>query len=119
LLGAVGGILEGSGGGGGGFIDKVLSIFGFAKGGIMTPHGPLELQSFATGGIANKNGLAMFHRNEAIIPLPDGRSVPVSIKGDAGRSVVINMNVQAQDADSFRRSRKQILGDLQRELRLI
>jgi hypothetical protein len=119
LLGAVGGILEGSGGGGAGFADRVLSIFGFAKGGIMTPHGPLELQSFATGGIANKDGLAMFHRNEAIIPLENGRSVPVSIKGDTGRSVVINMNVQAQDADSFRRSRKQILGDLQRELRLI
>jgi muramidase (phage lysozyme) len=43
------------------------------------------IQSFAKGGIANMpdtGGLANLHGNEAVVPLPDGRTIPVVIKND-------------------------------------
>ena len=67
----------------------------FAKGGIMTAGGPLDLKAYAKGGIANSPQLALFGEgsmNEAFVPLPDGRSIPVTIRseggGDAGAQTV-------------------------------
>lgn len=43
------------------------------------------LQSFQRGGIANmpdSGGLAKLHGTEAVVPLPDGRTIPVMIKND-------------------------------------
>lgn len=56
--------------------------WGFAKGGIMSPNGPLN--TYARGGIATKPQIAVFgegDQNEAYVPLPDGRSIPVSMSG--------------------------------------
>ncbi|MFZ9264221.1 MAG: tape measure protein, partial [Polynucleobacter sp.] len=58
-------------------------FLGFADGGIMTANGPLNLKRYATGGIANSPQLAMFGEGsmpEAYVPLPDGRSIPVTMK---------------------------------------
>lgn len=88
--------------------------FGFANGGIMTSAGPLPLKAYASGGIADSPQLAVFGEGrmpEAYVPLPDGRSIPVSVKDDrrgGQRPIVINMNVNATDAGSFRRSEAQI-----------
>ncbi len=63
------------------------AMFGFADGGIMTPAGPLPLRTYANGGIANSPQLAVFgegRTNEAFVPLPDGRTIPVTIKGKNG-----------------------------------
>lgn len=57
----------------------------FADGGIMSSSGSLPLKAYANGGIANKPQLALFGEgkmNEAYVPLPDGRSIPVSFSGD-------------------------------------
>ncbi len=90
---------SGNGGGGGGkkgggilggllgsFLGPIGSIvgglFGFEKGGIMTSAGPLPLRSYARGGVANSPQLALFGEGagpEAFVPLPDGRSIPVTI----------------------------------------
>lgn len=63
----------------------------FAKGGVMTSNGELDLRKYASGGIANSPQLAMFGEGstpEAYVPLPDGRSIPVSFRGaGAGESV--------------------------------
>lgn len=89
---------------------------------------------------------ATLHPDEAVIPLPDGRSVPVSLppslmdnierlisEGDqrvmsstremvssGGKMQAINiqvsMTVNAKDADSFRSSRDQIMRDLKTDL---
>jgi len=72
------------------------SIFGFANGGIMTGNGPLPLKRYARGGIANSPQLAMFGEGstpEAYVPLPDGRSIPVRMKGggDMG-NIVVNVD---------------------------
>lgn len=72
----------------------------FANGGIMTSGGSLPLKMYSNGGIANSPQLAVFGEGrmpEAYVPLPDGRSIPVSFKsgmGGAGASnVVINIAV--------------------------
>lgn len=70
----------------------------FADGGIMSSSGSLPLAKYANGGIANSPQLALFgegRMNEAYVPLPDGRSIPVTMKGGGGtnNAVVININV--------------------------
>lgn len=67
---------------------------GFAKGGIMTSEGPLSLRKYAMGGIASSPQVALFgegSRPEAYVPLPDGRSIPVTMKGGMGANVVVNV----------------------------
>lgn len=75
----------------------------------------LPFKAYAYGGIANKPQLAMFgegSRPEAFVPLPDGRTIPVTMEGQAGAGVNITMNVKAEDAQSFRRSRASITNEL-------
>jgi hypothetical protein len=58
-------------------------IGGLKDGGIVK--GGLEVPSFASGGITNAPTLAMIGDNsnnrEAVVPLPDGRSIPVDMQG--------------------------------------
>ena len=72
-------------------IIKDIPIIGglFAKGGVVK--GGLQgLPSYANGGITTQPQLALIGDNpnnkEAIVPLPDGKSIPVSLKGQ-GESV--------------------------------
>jgi len=80
------------------------SIFGFAGGGIMTERGPLDLRRYASGGIATSPQLAVFgegSRPEAYVPLPDGRTIPVTIKGGSTGStnnVVVNVDAKGTQA---------------------
>ena len=106
LLGGVfNSVLGGFGiGGGGGGVDAetgaafsnnaagLSSLFSsgfsaFADGGVMTSRGPLPLRRYASGGVANSPQISMFGEGrtpEAYVPLPDGRSIPVAMKGGAG-----------------------------------
>ena len=76
------------GGGGGGESVTPLPDFvpsGYANGGIMTALGDMNLKKYANGGIANSPQLAVFgegRMNEAYVPLPDGRSIPVTMSSD-------------------------------------
>lgn len=57
----------------------------FAGGGVMSAAGPLPLRAYANGGIANSPQLAVFGEgsmNEAYVPLPDGRRIPVNMNMD-------------------------------------
>lgn len=82
------------------------SFFGFADGGVMTSEGPLPLRGYASGGIANSPQLAVFgegSRPEAYVPLPDGRTIPVTMSGGAvgaglGSGTVFNISVNVSDA---------------------
>lgn len=54
----------------------------FANGGIMTPYGDLPLKKYANGGVATSPQVAIFGEadmNEAYVPLPDGRTIPVTL----------------------------------------
>jgi|GEM_PF-4607003 lambda family phage tail tape measure protein len=88
LMKSLGGI--GGGGAGGGALGGIISTIGkyaFANGGIMTSGGAVPLNKYANGGVANSPQVALFGEGrgpEAYVPLPDGRSIPVSVKGGAG-----------------------------------
>ena len=58
----------------------------FANGGIMTSAGPLELRKYANGGVANSPQVAVYGEAgpEAYVPLPDGRTIPVTISASGG-----------------------------------
>lgn len=54
-----------------------------ANGNIMSEYGPLKLNKYASGGIATSPQISIFGEgstNEAYVPLPDGRSIPVTMK---------------------------------------
>jgi hypothetical protein len=73
-----------------------MSNYGFAKGGIMSSAGPTPLQRYARGGVARSPQLAMFgegSRPEAYVPLPDGRSIPVTMSNGGGNVNNISVNV--------------------------
>lgn len=66
----------------------------FANGGIMTQYGQMALRKYANGGIADRPQMAIYGEgdmNEAFVPLPDGRSIPVTMNGGGGQ--VNNMPV--------------------------
>lgn len=76
-------------------MPALSSLSGFANGGIMTSMGPMQLRKYAVGGIATSPQLALYGEgsmNEAFVPLPDGRSIPVRMKGgQAGGNVQVNV----------------------------
>ena len=70
----------------------------FAMGGIMTNNGPLPLKRYAGGGIASSPQLALFgegSRPEAYVPLPDGRTIPVTMKNGNNQATTVTVNVDA------------------------
>ena len=74
---------------GAGGISPALSFptTGFANGGIMSPSGPLPLKAYSRGGVANSPQVALFGEgsmNEAYVPLPDGRRIPVALQAPDG-----------------------------------
>lgn len=77
----------------GGF--NLASLFSFADGGIMSSTGALPLNKYAGGGIANSPQLALFGEGrmpEAFVPLPDGRSIPVTMSGAGNAQVHVTTN---------------------------
>lgn len=79
-----------------GITSGLNGLFGFADGGIMSGDGPLPLRKYAGGGIASSPQLAMFGEGsmpEAYVPLPDGRRIPVAMKGGGGgTNVTVNVD---------------------------
>lgn len=119
----------GAGGGGGMFSWESLlgmAIGAFSEGGMSNaPVGFASVSPSAfrnaphfSQGTANTSGIpAMLHDNEAVIPLSRNRKIGVELNGDsAGGGTVINMpqtfHIQATDADSFKRSQKQVAADM-------
>jgi lambda family phage tail tape measure protein len=98
LLSALGGLFPSPSAAGG------LGSFGFtipslmANGGIMTSMGAMPLRTYAGGGIASSPQMALFGEgsmNEAYVPLPDGRRIPVAMQGGGGgTSVVVNVDAK-------------------------
>jgi hypothetical protein len=79
-------------------IVKAISSIKFAGGGVMTAQGEMPLRKYAAGGIANSPQLAMFGEgsmNEAYVPLPDGRRIPVAMKGGgSGNNITVNVDAK-------------------------
>lgn len=109
IAGTVVGGMFGGGPAGAAFGGQVGAMIGaradFAKGGVMSSSGPMPLQKYANGGIARTPQLAMFgegSRPEAYVPLPDGRSIPVTMSNSGGNvnNISVNVNVEGGQAQA-------------------
>jgi phage-related minor tail protein len=80
--------------------------FGMANGGVIPManggymSGTKKPKGYRSGGVATQPTYLVGEGkyNEAVVPLPDGRSIPVEMRG-GGSSVVVNVNV-ASDGQS-------------------
>ncbi|QEX18485.1 hypothetical protein FRZ44_37920 [Hypericibacter terrae] len=77
-----------------------LALTALADGGVMTGRGPVPLRRYSSGGVARTAQLALHGEGstpEAYVPLPDGRSIPVMLRGAGGggssQTVVINQEI--------------------------
>lgn len=79
-----------------------LATTALADGGVMTGRGPVPLRRYAGGGVAKSPQLALHGEGstpEAYVPLPDGRSIPVMLRGrnaggvERGGDIYINAPV--------------------------
>ncbi len=82
-----------------------------------------QVRPFAAGGVVAQptyfplnGGLGLMGERgaEAVMPLARGSDGRLGVRGDAGGSTAITVNIATQDADSFRRSQAQIAGALAR-----
>ncbi|MBL3601303.1 MAG: tape measure protein [gamma proteobacterium endosymbiont of Lamellibrachia anaximandri] len=66
------------------WMDDAAVAFNFGNGGVMTNRGPLPLQKYGDGGVVNRPQVRVAgerYQPEAIVPLPDGRAIPVQMQG--------------------------------------
>ena len=80
---------------GGTSFGTFLGLPGAATGGILSEG--KKMQGYSTGGIAkgSKKGYpAILHGTEAVVPLPNGKSIPVEMKngGSTQNNVVVNIS---------------------------
>ena len=129
LFGSLGSLF-GGGAGGGGLLSGLASmipgigpvlggitgLFGFKNGGIM--NNGSKVAGYATGGVADgpKQGhLAMLHGREAVVPLPNGNSIPVQMNGSEGmqnNNVTVNVSTDGQVQSSSNGAMGENLGQV-------
>ncbi len=99
LLGVLGSLFPGGGAANGTLPQTdIYKYANFAGGGIMTAMGPMPLKKYARGGVASGPQMALYgegSQNEAYVPLPDGRRIPVAMQGGSGGSTSVVVNVDA------------------------
>lgn len=82
------------------------TVLGLADGGVLPgvsdDNASLPVQNYARGGVARSPQLAVFgegRQAEAFVPLPDNRSIPVTINGGGGvGGQQVNLNIYAWDS---------------------
>lgn len=88
-------------------LQVVKTVVGLAKGGVLPAvsddDAPLPVRGYARGGVARSPQLAVFgegRQAEAFVPLPDNRTIPVTINGGGygGGQSQVNLNVYAWDS---------------------
>ena len=93
----------------GGVFDSVLPKASVKDGGIPYPMAKggysLNKHNYSRGGMARgaqAGYAATLHGNEAVVPLPDNRSIPVTLNGAGGQNnnVVVNVSMDGQGGQS-------------------
>lgn len=90
-------------GGGGGFLSFLPKLFGFANGGVASRGRPLP--TFAKGGVSRSAAVFGEAGPEAAVPLPDGRSIPVTLSAprvpaggaSGGKNLHVTVGVSADN----------------------
>jgi len=80
--------------------DVISSSGFFAKGGVTGPHGRQVLKRFASGGVADTASIFAESGIEAAVPLPDGRTIPVTLRlprplSGTPQRIIVNQTVHA------------------------
>lgn len=66
-------------------------------------------QAFANGGVVTRPTLGLIGEgsmNEAVVPLPDGRRIPVQMQGGGGTNITVNVNNPSSGEDGRRLGRQ-------------
>lgn len=129
---ALGGLVNGGGTGGTGGASGasgILSLFGFANGGVMvTGRGHASLPRFASGGVSRSAAIFGEAGPEAAVPLPDGRSIPVTLRmpsmpsvaqSQAAPNLSLSLNIDARGAtpETSARLKSELVPTIQRVVR--
>lgn len=94
--------------GGGGYFDPLTGKgtagpnFGLANGGIINGHF-MPVTPFASGGMVTGPTLGLVGEgrfNEAVVPLPNGKSIPVELGGGAGNNIATNITVNVSNGQA-------------------
>jgi tape measure domain-containing protein len=87
------------------------NLFASAYGNVMTAKGPLPLKKYARGGITSGPVLSLAGEAgpEAIVPLPDGRAIPVKMMGKGGSTnVTVNVDASGTSAQGNQGNARQL-----------
>lgn len=103
-----------------------------ANGGIFGKEGVVPLRAYQKGGIATSPQLAMFGEgsmNEAYVPLPDGRTIPVTLSAESARkstgnavspvSIQINVTKDGRTSESSSGSESNLWNGAARQIKSI
>jgi len=91
------------GGGMGGLGSGLMSIFGLERGGVIGLAKGGMMPRYSDGGIATQPTYLVGEgkQNEAVVPLPDNRSIPVNLKGGGGTTNTnISVNIDQSGTSS-------------------
>ncbi|MGA1295913.1 MAG: hypothetical protein ACO3X1_11405 [Burkholderiaceae bacterium] len=83
-------------------LGKAGPNFGLANGGIIQGNF-MPVRAFATGGIVKGPTMGLVGEgryNEAVVPLPDGKSIPVQLGNGAGSNVSTNIVVNVNNGQA-------------------
>lgn len=112
LIGAAVNVI--GGGSAGSDMPSFTGATAFADGGVMSAFGSIPLRKYAAGGIANSPQMAIYGEgdmNEAYVPLPDGRRIPVAMEGNTGgANVTVNVINQSGQAVSAKQGQQRFDG---------
>lgn len=85
---------------GGSAFGSFLGIGGAKDGGVLSPpsrrYGGITKNRYGGGGIASGRDAgypAILHGTEAVVPLPNNRSIPVDLGGQAGQNNMVTVNI--------------------------
>jgi hypothetical protein len=102
-----------------------LPVFGLAEGGIIPMAKGGVMKGYSSGGVATEPTYLVGEgkHNEAVVPLPDGRSIPVDMKGGTGvNNISVNVNMTTGETssegsgDDMYRFGKAVAGAVQTEI---
>jgi len=102
-----------------------LPVFGLAEGGIIPMAKGGVMKGYSSGGVATEPTYLVGEgkHNEAVVPLPDGRSIPVDMKGaTGGNNISVNVNMTTGETssegsgDDMYRFGKAVAGAVQTEI---
>ncbi len=77
---------------------SILSGLGFARDGGMFGPGGQKVHGYSAGGIARGKDAGypvILHGTEAVVPLPNGKSIPVELSGQSGQVNNVTVNISS------------------------